>query len=641
MFNRVAFIFVTLSLADAFYLPGVSPREYAEGEAIEMKVNKLDSVVTQLPYDYYSLPFCQPESITLAAENLGEILAGDKIETSAYKLNMNEVVNCKILCRVVYNQEQMTQFATRIREKYNVNYIVDNIPVAQSYKLIDMNKPEQEDIVYERGFPLGFVGGEAHREGVAGTPYIYNHIRLLLYYHEDKSSYEGYRIVSFLAEPFSVKHSYTGTWAGAGTKLQTCDALKPIGDSSNPQAVEGTGASTEVIFTYDVAWKYSDIKWASRWDIYLKMASGAKVHWYSIGNSILVVLTLSTMVAVTLGRALRHDLNVYNEIDESEDPQEETGWKLIHGDVFRPPAHADWLSVLVGTGCQLTAMCFITLVFACFGFLSPANRGGLGTALLVIFVFLGALAGYQGTKMYKMFGLTEWKKNTVRIALFFPGVMFVSFFILNLLVWSQHSTAAVPFGTLVALLVLWLGISAPLVYLGSWLAFKKPAVEFPVRVNNIPKLIPPSDERQYFPFIVATAGVLPFSAVYVEIYFIMYSVWNHQFYYVFGFLGIAFLILLLTAAETSIMVTYHRIVKEDYHWWWASFFASGSSALFMLIFSVYYYAKYMQVTKFVSGALFFGNMLLVCFGFMILTGTVGFLSTFLFMRTIYGSVKID
>ncbi len=69
-----------------FYLPGVAPRNYQDGEPVEIKVNKLDSVKTQLPYDYYSLAFCHPEKIEWAAENLGEVLSGDDIENSAYEV---------------------------------------------------------------------------------------------------------------------------------------------------------------------------------------------------------------------------------------------------------------------------------------------------------------------------------------------------------------------------------------------------------------------------------------------------------------------------------------------------------------------------------------------------------------------------
>lgn len=56
-------------------------------------------------------------------------------------------------------------------------------------------------------------------------------------------------------------------------------------------------------------------------------------------------------------RILHRDLTRYNnEQPSEEEAKEETGWKLIHGDVFRPPAHGAWLAVLVGTGVQVFAM---------------------------------------------------------------------------------------------------------------------------------------------------------------------------------------------------------------------------------------------------------------------------------------------
>lgn len=49
-----------------------------------MKANKLTSIKTQLPYSYYSLPYCKPDKIVDSAENLGEVLRGDRIENSPY-----------------------------------------------------------------------------------------------------------------------------------------------------------------------------------------------------------------------------------------------------------------------------------------------------------------------------------------------------------------------------------------------------------------------------------------------------------------------------------------------------------------------------------------------------------------------------
>jgi transmembrane 9 superfamily member 2/4 len=96
------------------------------------------------------------------------------------------------------------------------------------------------------------------------------------------------------------------------------------------------------------------------------------------------------MVAMIMMRTLRQDVIRYNSAEQSEEEkEEETGWKLIHGEVFRPPECGSLFAVLVGSGTQIFLMTMITLIFAVLGFLSPANRGGLMTALLLLFVFMG------------------------------------------------------------------------------------------------------------------------------------------------------------------------------------------------------------------------------------------------------------
>eukprot|EP01050_Picozoa_sp_SAG11_P029231 SAG11_NODE_8145_length_1055_cov_1.034519_1_plen_111_part_00 len=90
-----------LGRAAPFYLPGVAPREYADGDAIVLKVNKLSSTKTSLPYEYYQLPFCKPDEVKSYAENLGEVLRGDRIESSMYELSMKVRLCCaksSILC---------------------------------------------------------------------------------------------------------------------------------------------------------------------------------------------------------------------------------------------------------------------------------------------------------------------------------------------------------------------------------------------------------------------------------------------------------------------------------------------------------------------------------------------------------------
>ena len=73
------------------------------------------------------------------------------------------------------------------------------------------------------------------------------------------------------------------------------------------------GAGAKVVYTYDVYWELSDVSWASRWDAYLRMPGG-RVHWFSILNSLMVVLVMSSIVAMILMRTIRRDLARYEGI---------------------------------------------------------------------------------------------------------------------------------------------------------------------------------------------------------------------------------------------------------------------------------------------------------------------------------------
>ena len=52
-------------------------------------------------------------------------------------------------------------------------------------------------------------------------------------------------------------------------------------------------------------------------------------------------------------------------------------------------------------------------------------------------------------------------------------IVFADFFIMNLILWGEGSSAAIPFGTLVAILALWFCISVPLTFIGAYFGFKK------------------------------------------------------------------------------------------------------------------------------------------------------------------------
>merc|ERR1739848_368415 len=103
---------------------------------------------------------------------------------------------------------------------------------------------------------------------------------------------------------------------------------------------------------------------------------------------------------------------------------------------------------------------------------------------------MGVLAGFTSARFYKVMGGENWGISTLFTAITYPGTCFLVFFVLDMMIWGQRSLGAVPFTTMFAILVLWFGISVPLVFLGSYFGFRKEAISVPVRTNQIPRQIP-------------------------------------------------------------------------------------------------------------------------------------------------------
>jgi len=624
-----------------FYLPGVAPASYAYREPVKLLVNKLTSTHTQIPYDYYSLPYCHPH-IHQEIENLGEHLSGDRIENSQYKLEMKVPQACEIVCKKQLTKQQARLFSHAIDQEYRVHWIVDNLPAST----VVVNEAAPEEPYFTRGFPVGFkardyeTGKEMH--------FLYNHIRIIISFNEDhnpdaaKRKFQGSRIVGFRVEPFSIAHSWDDSlpFSKHDTLLSTCNEMKEaMNDPANYQNVD---RATEVVFTYDIAWEESDTPWTNRWDVYLRGSPDDKIHWFSITNSTMIVVFLTVMVAMILVRTLNSDIANYNDPAAIEDAKEESGWKLVHADVFRPPALSPMLfSVVVGSGVQLLMMTIATLFFALLGFLSPANRGSLLTALLLLYVFMSSFAGYHSSRVYKFFRGEDWMRNTAATALLFPGILALIFGVLDICLMFEGSSGAIPLSTFCTLVVLWFGVSTPLVFVGSYFGYKKEAYTPPVRVNLIPRQIPPQPWFMNPMVTILFGGILPFGAVSVELFFVMSALWLHQIYYIFGFLFLVMLILVATCAETTILMCYFQLCNEDYRWWWRSVLSSGSCSVYVFLYSVWYFFTELEIEGVVPALLYFGYMAMISIGFFLMTGAIGFLSCFWFVAKIYGSIKVD
>jgi hypothetical protein len=151
----------------------------------------------------------------------------------------------------------------------------------------------------------------------------------------------------------------------------------------------------------------------------------------------------------------------------------------------------------------------------------------------------------------------------------FCGPLLLTFSFLNTVAITYSATAALPFGTIVVIFLIWALVTTPLLVLGG-IAGKNSKAEFqaPCRTTKYPREIPLLPwYRKTLPQM-AMAGFLPFSAIYIELYYIFASVWGHRIYTIYSILFIVFIILLIVTAFITVALTYFQLAAEDHEWWW-------------------------------------------------------------------------
>ena len=640
----------------AFYLPGVAPTSYKIGDKVQLHVNSLTPDLSRqdeqlhavVSYDYYhgAFRFCKPEGgPQWVRESLGSIIFGDRIRTSPFELHMAQNESCKSLCREKSFDKRSAKFVNkRIRQSYNLNWLVDGLPAAQT-----LEDPLTRESYSSPGFPLGKIEGN-------GQPQLNNHYDIIVEYHTAGLTGGQYRVVGVTVQPKSLRDS-----KNVGNGKAEC------GQDSLPLILNEDG-DTPVTWTYSVYWIPSKTTFATRWDKYLHVFD-PKIHWFSLINSTIFVVFLVGMVSMVLLRALRKDIARYNRLetfnlDENSEAvedgvQEDSGWKLVHGDVFRSPRYSLLLSILLGNGAQLFVMTGVTVIFALLGFLSPSNRGFLATAILLLYTLFGFIGGYVSSRVYKNFGGENWKLNIALTPALVPGIVFSTFFLLNLFVWAKGSSGAVPLTTMLAIIGIWFVISVPLSVAGSWTGFKHPVIDTPTRVNQIPRQIPPcARSLKPLPSLLLT-GILPFCAIFVELYFIMTSLWTNKIYYMFGFLFICYGLMIITSACTTILLVYFLLCAEDYRWQWRAFFGAGMTGGYVFLNALGLWATRISFGGLTGAVLYVGYSALVGFLVFVLTGkaahrcvcathctdyqigTIGFFASYAFVHRIYGNIKVD
>ncbi|PVV02299.1 hypothetical protein BB560_003251 [Smittium megazygosporum] len=279
---------------------------------------------------------------------------------------------------------------------------------------------------------------------------------------------------------------------------------------------------------------------------------------------------------------------------------EDFGWKLVHADVFRSPENLNLLCVFIGNGFQLFLMSLSTIC-------------SLTTSMLFLYMLFGFSAGYYSSYFFNSYGGINKNSNVIKTIYFVPMIFFGLVIVLNFILISRDSSAAVPVSAILKLAFLWFTVNIPLSLLGSYFGYRTKRVSFPVETNQIPRQVPEKVWYLRKPVVILIGGAIPFVAIFVELYYIMMTV----------------------------LMVYFTLCAEDYNWMWLSFQIGGGTAIYAFLYGVYFYFSNLKLAYFSGMLLYFGWLTIVCLLLFLLTGTIGFVATHYFVLYIYKLIKVD
>ena len=385
-------------------------------------------------YQYYDLPFCEPEDGAASKiEDLGEVLEGDRMTSTPYDVPFRVDKDNESLCRKTLGAKDLKKFRKAVKDDYYFQMYYDDLPI------------------------WGFIG-KIEKILKPGAPemryYLFTHVHFDISYNRD-------RVVEINVST---------------DPLRTVDITE--------------GESVNVEFSYSVKWKETHIPYERRMEKYSRysfLPQHLEIHWFSIINSCVTVLLLTGFLATILMRVLKNDFIKVHARRRDGGGAGGDWMKYIHGDVFRFPRNVSLFCAVIGTGTQLfrdddgcsrwrSSGCSTrTTAARCSPHASSSTHSPVvspGTSLRTTTARWAERTGFC---------------NVLLTGFLFCGPLFMVFAFLNTVAIAYRSTAALPFGTICIILIIWALVTFPLTVLGG-IAGKNAKTEFnaPCRTTKYP-----------------------------------------------------------------------------------------------------------------------------------------------------------
>ncbi|KAI8635912.1 hypothetical protein BD408DRAFT_438412 [Parasitella parasitica] len=589
---------------------------YKQGEPVPIYYNKVFSLQNQLSYSYQSLDFVCPTTFSREKSLLvfDQDFRGDRLVPSNLKVNFLENQDCKLLCKKSWSVEDAIQVEELILKDYLVEWELDGLPGATvSYT---NEAPEHN---YRIGFPLGFK-----KANQGDNTFYNNHAIFQILYTADKTQSGKYAIVGFEVYPDSIAE-------GECSKKNIEYEYQQV-----------TGRRAQVSFTYSVQWKQAKES-STRWEAFLTKPNPDR-HFSALVNGVVVTLIVSSIIAIILQKTIHKDNSNSGEDKDFkiyDDADDFVGWKLVNRDVFRRPIYGGLLTPVMGSGIQLLVVAVGLIICLQLGWFHPAQPRSLTRWFTFLFILGSVPAGYWSARVYKVFRGKSWMLNSLLTSFVVPSIFVIILFSASTINWSLRSSLAISFSGWTSLVSIWLLILTPLTLAGAYFGEKAERIEHPSRTTQIPRIIPKKHWYQLNVVCVLLGGIVPFAVVFLNWHELLNSVAKGELVLSINYtIWTSTLLLIVTSAMTVVLI-FLQLCNEDYHWWWQSILIGGSPAFYMFVYGIFYYLQKTSNQGFVGGVIYVANLLIGCGLIGLCTGTLGFASSYIIIRRIYSTGKVD
>ncbi|XP_069796855.1 transmembrane 9 superfamily member 1 isoform X4 [Narcine bancroftii] len=443
---------------------------YEPGQEVPLYVNKVGPYHNpQETYHYYRLPVCRPARVRHRSLSLGEVLDGDRMAESLYKIAFRRDHTRQKLCELQLDAAQIEELREAVEELYYFEFVLDDIPIR------------------------GFVG---YLEESTFLPHTH---KVGLWTHLDfHVEYNGDRVIHANVSVRDVK----------------------------PQSLDELRAPASMTHTYSVRWHETSLPYQRRGERQRDhnfFPRTLEIHWLSIMNSMVLVFLLTGFVLVILMRVLRRDFARYNLEEDGaggglltsspgqDFEQADNGWKIIHTDVFRFPPHRSLLCSVLGVGAQFLTLGTGIIAMALLGMFNVHRHGAINATAILLYALTCCVSGFVSSNFYRKIGGERWVWNIILTTSLFSAPCFLTWSVINTVHWVNGSTQALPATTVILLLTVWLLVGFPLTVIGGIFGKNRAAgFDAPCRTKNIAREIPLQPWYKGVLVHMTIGGFLPF-----------------------------------------------------------------------------------------------------------------------------------